>query len=136
MSASRIIVVAHDSMKPKLEAFLSDKEDWLWGRTLVATGQTAAFVEEQGFSVPIARVAQGREGGYVELRSMVEAGEVDLVVFFRDPEIVQDYAQEVTEFVKACMRENVPLAVNPVSAELLILGIIKSESAAKLRARS
>lgn len=136
MSASRIIVVAHDSMKPKLETFLSDKEDWLWGRTLVATGQTAVFVEEQGFSVPISRVARGREGGYLELRTMVEAGEVDLVVFFRDPEIVQDYALEVTEFVKACMRENVPLAVNPSSAELLILGIIKSESAAKLRARS
>lgn len=133
MEGGRIIVVAHDSMKPRVEQFLSEKEDWLWGRTLVATGQTATFVEQKGFSVPITRVARGSEGGYQELMAMVEQGTVRLVIFFRDAEIVQDYAQEVTDFVKACIREDVPLAVNPSSAELLILGIIRAEAAAKAR---
>lgn len=131
-----IIIVAHDSMKPRLEAFLREKEDWLWGRKLIATGQTAAFVEESGFSVPIERVARGREGGYRQLNERLQNQEVELVIFFRDAEILQDYAEEVSEFVKTCIRNNVPMAFNPASAELLILGLIRAEAARKARERS
>ena len=131
-----IVAVAHDGMKPELKRFLLEKKDWLWGRKLVATEQSASFLEAGGFDAGIKHVHTGSEGGYRELQDFVEAGQVRLVFFFRDPEIVQDYAQEVTDFVKSCIRANVPIAVNPASAELLILGLIKAESAQALRERS
>jgi methylglyoxal synthase len=56
---------------------------------------------------------------------------LSLVLFFRDPEIVQEYESEVIEFVKNCIRENVPLASNQASAELLIVGLIKMEASRK-----
>lgn len=133
---SYIVAVAHDSMKPELKRFLLEKKDWLWGRKLVATEQTAQYLEQGGSSLDIRHVHTGSEGGYRELEELVSSGQVRLVFFFRDPEIVQDYAQEVTDFVKSCVRADLPLAVNPSSAELLILGLIKSESAQAIRDRS
>jgi methylglyoxal synthase len=35
----------------------------------------------------------------------------------------------VIEFVKTCIRENIPLASNSASAELLIVGMIRMEGA-------
>lgn len=135
-TSAHIIVVAHDSMKPRLVAFLREKEAWLWGRKLIGTDQTAEFIESDGFSVPVDHVSKGREGGYRQLTDRLNRGEIQLVIFFRDAEIVQDYAEDVTEFVKTCIRKNIPLATNPASAELLILGLIKAESAEALKART
>lgn len=133
---NNIVIVAHDSMKPDLVSFLKDRQDWLWGRTLVATGQTAEYIKDTEFTVPVQHVSRGREGGYKELAEMVKRGEVRLVIFFRDPEIIQDYQDEVVEFIKTCNRENTPLATNPASAELLILGMIRMESAQQTKTRN
>jgi methylglyoxal synthase len=127
---ARIALVAHDKMKPRLVEFLKEREQWLWGRKFVATGMTADFIE-QGVKLEIEHLHPGREGGFVELTSMAQRGELSLVLFFRDPEIVQEYESEVIEFVKNCIRENVPLASNPASAELLIVGLIKMEASRK-----
>ena len=47
---NNIVIVAHDSMKPALVSFLQERQDWLWGRTLVATGLTADFIQDTEFT--------------------------------------------------------------------------------------
>lgn len=136
MNANYIAVIAHDRMKPALVAFLKERESWLWGRRLLATGLTADFVEQGGMKVSIDHLSPGKAGGYAELRQRAEAGEIGMVLFFRDAEIVQDYEHDVAEFVKACNRNNIPLATNPASAELMILGMIKLEMGEKGRSKS
>jgi methylglyoxal synthase len=126
--SKKICIIAHDKMKPALVAFLKEREDWLWGRKLIATGLTANFVEHQDLKVDIEHVHPGREGGFMELKEKVEAGEIAMVIFFRDPEIVQDYEADVVQLVKACIKRNIPLASNPASAELLIVGMIRMEA--------
>lgn len=123
-----IALIAHDAKKPVLVNFLAEREQWLWGREFVATGLTADFLET-GLKLNVRHVAPGREGGYRELTRMAQAGELAMVIFFRDPEITQDYEADVVEFVKSCIRENIPLASNPASAELLIVGMIRMEGA-------
>jgi methylglyoxal synthase len=118
-------------MKPVLVDFLKEKESWLWGRQLIATGLTADFLEHQDFSVAIEHAKPGREGGFKDLTDRVKSGEIGMVLFFRDAEIVQDYEAEVVEFVKTCIRQNIPLASNPASAELLIVGLIRMEAAGR-----
>ncbi len=125
---SKICIIAHDKMKPKLVEFLKEKQDWLWGKELIATGLTADFVEHQDFKLPVEHVSPGREGGFKQLREKVSGGEINMVLFFRDPEIVQDYEDDIVQFVKTCIRENIPLASNPASAELLIVGMIRMEA--------
>lgn len=135
MKISTIAVVAHDRMKPVLVEFLKQREDWLWGRELIATGLTADFVEQGGIKVKVVHLSQGKEGGYKQLKELALGGTLGMVLFFRDPEIIQEYEVEVSEFLRECNRQNIPLATNPSTAELLILGMIKMESSAKIRNR-
>ena len=128
---SKICIIAHDKMKPALVSFLKERESWLWGRQLIATGMTAAFLEHEALALPVEHVQPGREGGFEELSEKAEANELAAVFFFRDPEIVQDYEEDVIQFVKTCIRKNIPLASNPASAELLIVGLIRMEAARK-----
>ncbi|MFN8775387.1 MAG: methylglyoxal synthase [Flavobacteriales bacterium] len=123
---SSIALIAHDSRKPALVSFLSEREQWLWGRHFVATGLTAEVLEH-GLKLEVQHLAAGRDGGYLELTRLAREGRLGMVIFFRDPEITQDYEADVVEFVKTCIRENIPLASNPASAELLIVGMIRME---------
>jgi methylglyoxal synthase len=124
----KICVIAHDKMKPVLVSFLKERQDWLWGRTLIATGMTAEFMEHEALKVSVEHVHPGRQGGFKELTEKVNQGEIGLVLFFRDPEIVQDYEADIVALVKACIKQNIPLASNPASAELLIIGMIRMEA--------
>jgi len=127
--AKKIGIIAHDSMKPALVAFLKERQQWLWGRYFVATGLTADFIEDQDLKVEVSHLQPGREGGFKELTAMVNNGEIEMVIFFRDPEMTQDYEADIVALVKACIKENIPLASNPASAELLIVGMIRMEAA-------
>ncbi|MEM9023895.1 MAG: methylglyoxal synthase [Bacteroidota bacterium] len=126
-----IAVIAHDRKKPTLAAFLKEREYALWGRTIVATGRTAEFLEQEDFKVPLQHLSQGRSGGYVEITEMINRGEVDMVIFFRDPEVRQQYHQDILDLLESCNVNNLPLATNPASAELLIIGMIRKELSAK-----
>ncbi len=127
----KICVIAHDIMKPTLVSFLKERQDWLWGRKLIATGLTASFVEREALKVEMEHVHPGRQGGYKEITERVNKGDIGLVIFFRDPEIVQDYEADMIALVKACIKHNIPLASNPASAELVIIGMIRMEAAAR-----
>ena len=136
MNSKSIALIAHDRMKPVLVAFLKERESWLWGRKLLATGLTADFVEQGGIKADVEHLAPGKSGGYAELTKRVNQGDLAMVIFFRDADIVQEYEHNVIEFLKACNRNNIPLATNPASAELLILGQIKLEMGEKGRSRN
>ena len=89
-----IAVIAHNKMKPELVQFLQEKQDWFWGRNIIATGNTAEALDSQ-VRLKLQPLSPGDEGGYKELKKLVDDNVVKLVVFFRDPEIVQEYEDEV-----------------------------------------
>jgi methylglyoxal synthase len=125
--AKKIGIIAHDKMKPILVAFLQERQQWLWGRAFVSTGLTAELVQNE-IKVAVEHLQPGRDGGFKQLTTMVESGEIEMVIFFRDPEITQDYEADIVALVKSCIKENIPLASNPASAELLIVGMIRMEA--------
>lgn len=131
-----IAVVAHNKMKPALAAFLQERKDWLWGRKIIATGLTADALVSAAIDLDLMHLSEGKSGGYLELKKMVEDGEIAMVLYFRDSDLSQDYEDEVSAFINACNRQNIPLATNPASAELLILGLIKKETAELIKSRT
>lgn len=131
-----IAVVAHNKMKPALAEFLEERKDWLWGRKIIATGMTAESLRSANIDLEITHLSEGKSGGYLELKKMVESGDIAMVLYFRDSDIHQDYQDEVAAFINACNRVNIPLATNPSSAELLILGLIKKETAELIKSRT
>ena len=126
-----IVVLAHNRMKPALVTFLKDREDWLWGKTIVATGRSAEFLEKEQFKVPVRHLSPGVSGGYIEIREMIEQQQVDIVIFFRDHEVTQPHHEDIKALLEACNVNNIPLATNPASAELLIIGWLRKEFAEK-----
>ena len=76
----RICVIAHDSMKPTLVAFLKEREQWLWNRKFVATGLTAEFMEQESMQLQVEHVNPGRSGGFIELEAMVNRNEIAMAV--------------------------------------------------------
>ncbi len=132
----KICVIAHNKMKPQLLSFLTEHEEWLWGRNLISTGNTGEMLHQELQKVQVEAVSPGSSGGFIELANKVENGEIGMVIFFRDPEIVQDYETDVITFIKSCIKANIPLASNPASGELLIIGMIRLEASNRIKNRS
>lgn len=119
--------MAHNSRKPDLSSFLKEREDWLWGRKLIATGRSAEFLESKDFKLPILHLSPGKSGGYQQITEMVRSQKVDLVIFFQDIE-VNEHHEDIRLLLDACNTANIPLATNPASAELMIIGIIRKQA--------
>jgi methylglyoxal synthase len=131
MNTRNIVVMAHDKKKPELLEFLKEREEWLWGRTLIATGRSAEFLEQGNFKIPLKHLSPGKSGGYQQITEMIRSGEVDLVIFLRDHEVKQQHHEDIRHLLESCNVQNIPLATNVASAELLIIGLIRKEAAAK-----
>ena len=125
----KIVVMAHNKKKPELVAFLKERQEWLWGRTLIATGRSAQAVETAGIEVPLQHLSPGKSGGYNEITELIKEAKVDMVLFFQDREIKEQHHIDIRNLLDACNTSNIPLATNPASAELLIIGLIRKEYA-------
>jgi len=120
-----IVIVAHDAKKPEMVDFLRNRNEWIQDINLVATGRTAEYVESAGLEVR--HMSPGKYGGYREIKKMVNQNEVDIVIFFRDPQVTQPHHEDIQQLLDTCDMNNIPIATNPSSAELLIIGLIKKE---------
>jgi methylglyoxal synthase len=126
-----IVIIAHDEKKPDLVRFLKEREEWLLGVHLIATGRTAEFVEKEGIDVK--HLSPGKSGGYRQITEMIVKGDISIVIFFRDHKVVQPHHEDIRILLEACNTHNIPLATNYASAELLILGYIKKEATERLK---
>ncbi len=128
-----IVIIAHDDKKPEIVRFLKERKDWLPGVNLIATGRTAEYVEKA--SIKVQHLSPGKSGGYQQITQMIGKGEIDLVIFFRDHKVSQPHHEDIRILLETCNMNNIPLATNYASAELLILGYIKKEAAERLKSK-
>ena len=129
-----IVIIAHDAKKQELVKFLSERLEWLRGVNLIATGRTAEFVESQG--IPCKHMSPGQSGGYTQITDMIEKSEVDIVIFLRDSKLVQKHHEDIRKLLETCNINNIPLATNYATAELVIIGLIKKEAIERQQQRS
>ena len=132
---SKIAVIAHDNFKADLLQFLKEKKSWFFGREIVATGRTAAFLEEGELNLPLTHVRKGAEGGYLQIIEMIKRGEVEIVFFFRDATILQPYHEDITSLLDICDLNNIPTGTNQAAAELLIIGKIRMEASQSIQSK-
>lgn len=126
-----IVIIAHDAKKPEIVEFLQERKEWIEGINLVATGRTAEYVESN--NIEVRHMSPGQYGGYNEITEMLKKGEIDIVIFFRDPNVKQPHHEDIQELLDECDKNYIPLATNRSSAELVILGLIKKEDYERLK---
>ena len=125
----KIAVIAHDKYKPTLHSFLTERNSWFYAREIVATGRTAEFLESEGINISLTHVQKGSDGGYVQITEMVKNNDIEMLFFFRDPSITQEYHEDIVNLLNTCDLNNVPVSTNLNAAELLIIGKIRMEAA-------
>ena len=119
----RIALIAHDKKKDDMVALAAEYRDFLRTCTLSATGTTGArLIAEVGLDVT--RMHSGPFGGDLQIGANLVNGEVDCVIFLRDPMTPQPHEPDINALVRACDVHNVPCATNVASARLVLSQLI------------
>lgn len=119
-----LALIAHDGKKPEMVSFVLQNKDALKNVELIATGTTGQHIEDTGLKVT--RVLSGPLGGDAQIAALVATGQVDGIIFFRDPLDKHPHEPDVQMLMRICDVHNVPLATNPAAAKLMLHGIQNS----------
>ena len=117
-----IAMVAHDSKKELMAQFCIAYEGVLSKCKLIASGVTGNWIEEQT-GLRVDHYLPGSEGGVHQIASSVFCQDIDMVLFFRDPEKARGKDPAETHLLRLCDEYMIPLATNIATAEVLIHGI-------------
>ena len=122
-----ITLMAHDKKKELMVQFCIAYKGILEKHTVSATSATGRLVAE-ATGLPVNLFLGRAQGGIQQVGARIAYNEVDLVLFFTDPnstELWQD--QSLVEILRLCDKLNVPCATNLASAEMMILGLARGD---------
>ena len=115
----KIALIAHDKKKSEMINLAINHKDTLAKHELYATGTTGTLVMgETGLSIN--RMKSGPLGGDQQIGSMVAEGKLDLIIFLRDPLTAQPHEPDVSALLRLCDVQNIPLATNISSANIML----------------
>ena len=104
-------LIAHDSKKKLMQNFCIAYRGILNKNQLFATGTTGQLIEEVT-NLSVHKFLAGRLGGDVQLCSLIESNQMDLVVFLRDAVNPKSYEPNSERISILCDMYNIPLATN------------------------
>ena len=113
----KIALVAHDGKKADMVDFVLKRLEFFSNSNfeLVATGTTGSLLKKAGVK-SIKTVNSGPLGGDAEIGAMVSRGDVNGVIFFRDPLDKHPHDVDIAMLMRLCDVHNIPLATNYNSA--------------------
>ena len=117
----KLALIAHDGKKASMVSFVMKRLDF-FKRTdvdIVATGTTGGMITNAGIS-KVHTVSSGPMGGDAEIGAMVTKGEVDCVIFFRDPLDKHPHDVDISMLMRLCDVHDIPLATNYKSAHIMV----------------
>ena len=118
----RIALIAHDRKKDAMVALAREHAAFLATQTLMGTGTTGGRLrDELGLSVEC--LLSGPLGGDLQIGARLAVGEVDAVVFLRDPMTPQPHEPDINALVRACDVHDVPCATNVATARALLAAL-------------
>ena len=115
----KIALIAHDKKKNEIIDLAKDYVDVLRGHELYATGTTGTLIMGET-SLPIHRMKSGPLGGDQQIGAMLANGELDLIIFLRDPLTAQPHEPDVSALLRLCDVQSIPLATNKRTAEVML----------------
>lgn len=119
-------LVAHNSKKELIQNFCIAYSNLLARHTLYATGSTGACIEDVT-NLSIHKFIPGHLGGIKQLASEIECNVIDAVIFLRDPVSPGPEDPDCSSLFKLCDANNIPLATNVATAEIIILAIDRGD---------
>ena len=124
----RIALIAHDSRKELMAQFCTAYVRILSENELIATGVTGKVVRE-ATGLPVHCLYAGARGGAEQIAAMIACGEVDMLLFFRDPVGARPDEPNAVTLLRLCDMDTIPVATNIATAEVLIHGLERGDLA-------
>lgn len=115
----KIALVAHDKKKDDIVEFVLRYKDIFEQHELFATGTTGRLISEI-VGLKVHRFLSGPLGGDQQIGAKIADGEMDFVIFLRDPLTAQPHEPDVNALLRLCDVHHIPLATNIGSAEIFI----------------
>lgn len=115
----KIALIAHDKKKEDIIELSKKYKDVLAEHELYATGTTGTLIMgETGLSIH--RMKSGPLGGDQQIGAMLADGELDLIIFLRDPLTAQPHEPDVSALLRLGDVQKIPLATNINSATIML----------------
>jgi methylglyoxal synthase len=112
-------MMAHDAKQGALLAFVerhrADFKDW----ELLATASMGAALRD-ATGLRIRTLPPGPAADDVQIGAEIAAGEIDVLIFLRDPASVRPHERDCSALLRIADFRNVALATNLASAECLV----------------
>ena len=115
----KIALIAHDKMKDEMVEFVQRYKSVFAANELLGTGTTGKLIVENT-GLEVQRFLSGPMGGDQQIGAKVAQGEIDLVIFLRDPLTAQPHEPDVNALLRICDVHSIPLATNIGSAEVFV----------------
>ena len=115
----KIALIAHDKKKSEITDLAIKYKDVLSEHELYATGTTGTLIMgETGLTIH--RMKSGPLGGDQQIGAMLADGDLDLIIFLRDPLTAQPHEPDVSALLRLCDVQSIPLATNATSAVVML----------------
>ena len=122
----KVGLIAHDSKKKLMQNFCIAYRGILARHELYATGTTGNLVQEVT-NLKVHKFLPGETGGTRQLASQIEQGNLDMIIFLRDPNSGMDERSDLSSILSLCDMYNIPIGTNLATAELLIHALERGE---------
>lgn len=119
-------LIAHDSKKKLMQNFCIAYKGILSKHDLYATGTTGRLIEEVT-NLSVYKFLAGSLGGEQQMSSQIERNQMDLIIFFRDPQMPKANEPDFKNIFRLCDMNNIPLATNLATAEVMILALQRGD---------
>ena len=120
-----IAIIAHDRKKELMVQFCIAYRGILSKHTILATGITGKRVAEAA-DLNVHCFYSGSQGGAEQIAARLQYNEIDMLLFFRDT-IARPHEPSDKELMRLCDENNIPVATNIATAEVLIHGLERGD---------
>ena len=115
----KIALIAHNKKKDEIIELSKKYQDVLAAHELYATGTTGTLIMGET-GLPIHRMKSGPLGGDQQIGAMLANGDINLIIFLRDPLTAQPHEPDVSALLRLCDVQSIPLATNGTSAVIML----------------
>lgn len=128
---STLAVLAHPTQIDSVLTWFSKHQRVLTHFQIMAPAEMAEGIERgrDMNTIDLIPLRASNQGGDIELASHILAGDVAGVLFFTDPEAIATAFPSFPLVLRACQLRGIPIALNDMSATLLLRGIAESQIA-------
>ncbi len=122
-----ICLMAEDKKKELMIQFCVAYKSVLQHHNLFGTATTGRLISD-ATGLPVSLFLSHNQGGHQQVDARVSYNELDMVLMFADPNQTNPMEdQQLVNTIHLCDKNNIPVATNLASAEMLILGLQRGD---------